>query len=62
MGGFWQDSDDNESIRALRRAVECDINFFDTALAYGQGHSEQLLGEFLQHQKTASTLPQRSHR
>jgi aryl-alcohol dehydrogenase-like predicted oxidoreductase len=49
-GGLWQDSDDRESIRALDRALECGINFFDTALAYGQGHSERLLGDFLQRQ------------
>lgn len=50
-GGLWQDSDDEESIEALHRAVECGINFFDTALAYGQGHSERLLGDFLRQRK-----------
>ena len=30
--------------RALDRAVELGCNFFDTALAYGNGHSERLLG------------------
>jgi aryl-alcohol dehydrogenase-like predicted oxidoreductase len=43
MGG-WTGSDDAESARALDRAVELGCNFFDTALAYGQGHSERLLG------------------
>ena len=43
MGG-WSGSDDVESTRALDRAIELGCNFFDTALAYGDGHSERLLG------------------
>ena len=43
MGG-WTGSDDDESDIALDRAVELGCNFFDTALAYGNGHSERLLG------------------
>jgi aryl-alcohol dehydrogenase-like predicted oxidoreductase len=46
MGG-WKDSDDDESRRALQRAVELGCNFFDTAWAYGNGHSEALLGELV---------------
>ena len=46
MGG-WKESDDRESMSSLRRSVELGCNFFDTALAYGQGHSEQLLGELI---------------
>jgi aryl-alcohol dehydrogenase-like predicted oxidoreductase len=38
-------ADDEESIRALQHAVECGINFFDTADLYGFGHSEDLLGQ-----------------
>ncbi|GIW87089.1 MAG: oxidoreductase [Isosphaeraceae bacterium] len=44
MGG-WVDSDDAQSRASLRRAVELGVNFFDTALAYGEGRSERLLGE-----------------
>jgi len=43
----WTGSDDAESARALDRAVERGCNFFDTAWAYGDGRSEQLLGEML---------------
>jgi aryl-alcohol dehydrogenase-like predicted oxidoreductase len=43
-GGQWQGGTDEESIRALRRAFELGLNFIDTALAYGNGHSEQLVG------------------
>ena len=46
MGG-WTGSNDDESIAALERAIALDCNFFDTALAYGRGKSEQLLGEVL---------------
>ena len=46
MGG-WTGADDAESGRALDRAVELGCTFFDTALAYGDGHSERLLGAAL---------------
>ncbi len=41
----WIGADDKESKKILRKAIEEGINFFDTALAYGEGHSEQLVGE-----------------
>ncbi len=44
MGG-WTGSDDQESLKALQRAVELGCNFFDTAWAYGNGRSERLLGQ-----------------
>jgi aryl-alcohol dehydrogenase-like predicted oxidoreductase len=44
MGGQWSGSDDEESMRSLQRAAELGCNLFDTAWAYGSGHSEQLLG------------------
>jgi aryl-alcohol dehydrogenase-like predicted oxidoreductase len=46
MGG-WTGSDDAESLGALGRAVELGCNCFDTAFAYGEGHSERLLGQLL---------------
>ena len=44
-GSMWIGADDGESLRALRRAIELGVNFLDTALVYGQGHSEQLVGQ-----------------
>lgn len=41
MGG-WTESDDAESLRSLHLAVELGCNFYDTAWAYGAGHSENL--------------------
>ena len=40
--------DDNESIRAIRRALDLGVNFFDTADVYGIGHSERVLGQALE--------------
>ena len=46
MGG-WTGSDDEESLRALDRAIALGCTFFDTAWVYGNGRSEKLLGEAL---------------
>ncbi|MCU0450508.1 MAG: aldo/keto reductase [Bernardetiaceae bacterium] len=43
----WTGSADEESHTSLDLAVELGCNFFDTAYAYGRGHSEQLLGALL---------------
>ena len=45
--GSWSGSNDDESLASLERSVELGCNFFDTAWAYGQGHSERLLGRLL---------------
>ena len=46
MGG-WTGSDDEESLRALDRAMALGCTFFDTAWVYGLGKSERLLGQAL---------------
>jgi aryl-alcohol dehydrogenase-like predicted oxidoreductase len=43
----WGRVDDEESVRAVRRAVDLGVTFFDTADAYGTGHSERVLGRAL---------------
>src|SRR5262249_3745477 len=45
--GSGSGSDDEQSLRALQRAVELGCNFFDTAWAYGEGRSEKLLGQIV---------------
>jgi len=46
MGG-WTGSNDDESMAALERSLALGCTFFDTALAYGNGRSEKLLGQVL---------------
>jgi aryl-alcohol dehydrogenase-like predicted oxidoreductase len=41
---MWIGAEDEESLRALNRAIDLGLNFIDTALGYGDGHSEQLVG------------------
>jgi aryl-alcohol dehydrogenase-like predicted oxidoreductase len=44
----WGAQDDEESIAAIRRAVDLGINWVDTAPIYGLGHSEEVVGRALQ--------------
>ncbi len=44
VGGAWGSVDDEQSIAAMKRALELGVNFFDTADVYGDGRSERLLG------------------
>jgi aryl-alcohol dehydrogenase-like predicted oxidoreductase len=43
----WSGSDDTESLNAMERAIALGCNLFDTAWAYGSGHSERLLKQLL---------------
>src|SRR4028119_871282 len=43
-GNQWKGGSDEESLKALHRALDLGLNFIDTALAYGNGHSEKLVG------------------
>lgn len=43
----WGEVDDDESLRAIHAALNCGVNFFDTANVYGAGHSERVLGRAL---------------
>ncbi|MFI5281143.1 MAG: aldo/keto reductase [Gemmatimonadales bacterium] len=46
-GAMWSDADDERSLAALRAALESGCTFIDTALAYGEGRSERLVGRAL---------------
>lgn len=64
MGG-WTGSNDDESLASLEYAVDRGCTFFDTAWAYGQGHSERLLGQLLRARPaarivTATKIPPKS--
>ncbi len=58
----WSDSSDEESLRSLQASVDLGVNFFDTAYAYGNGRSENLLGQIVRANPnrklyTASKIP-----
>ena len=48
----WSGADDAETRHSLEKAVELGCNFFDTAYAYGEGHSETLLGALIKAHKS----------
>ncbi len=63
----WTGSDDTESRESLQHSVDLGCNFFDTAWAYGNGHSEELLGNILQANRdknlyAASKIPPKNRR
>ena len=65
MGG-WTGSDDAQSLASLDRAIALGCNFFDTAFAYGDGHSETLLAQALrrhpgQRLYVATKVPPKDH-
>jgi aryl-alcohol dehydrogenase-like predicted oxidoreductase len=43
----WTGSEDLQSLQSLQLSVELGCNFFDTAWAYGSGHSDELIGQIL---------------
>lgn len=51
IGGAWGAVSDEESFAALNQAIDCGINFIDTADVYGQGKSERLIGQLRRSRK-----------
>src|SRR3954453_23829025 len=43
IGGSWGDVSDDDSLKALHRAIDRGVNFIDTADVYGDGRSERLI-------------------
>lgn len=52
----WGDQDDNESVRAIHRALEHGINWIDTAAVYGLGHAEEVVARALHEWQGARPL------
>lgn len=46
-GNMWGPQDDADSVAAIRHAVDCGVNWIDTAAVYGNGHSEEVIAEAL---------------
>ena len=51
IGGAWGTVDDSQSLDALRAAVDCGVNFIDTADVYGMGRSERLIAQLKRERK-----------
>src|ERR1700747_2651632 len=51
IGGEWGRVLDEDARASLEKAVECGVNFIDTADVYGDGRSERLIGEFKRRRK-----------
>jgi aryl-alcohol dehydrogenase-like predicted oxidoreductase len=64
-GSQWMGAKDDESRRALHRAIDLGLNFIDTALAYGDGHSEQIVGQVVRERSeeifVATKVPPANH-
>ena len=50
-GDMWGPQNDEESVKALHRALDLGVNFIDTAQGYGSGHSEEIIGKVLKERK-----------
>ncbi|NLG96653.1 MAG: aldo/keto reductase [Chloroflexi bacterium] len=51
IGGTWGPVEDEQSLKALHRALDLGVNFFDTADVYGDGRSERLLARLRKERK-----------
>ena len=51
IGGSWGTVDDGESLAALHKAIDCGVNFIDTADVYGMGRSERLIAQLKRDRK-----------
>jgi aryl-alcohol dehydrogenase-like predicted oxidoreductase len=61
----WVGASDDESTKALERAIDLGLNFIDTALAYGDGHSEKLVGAVAKRRKgvyVATKIPPKNRK
>jgi len=51
IGGSWGNVSDEESMAALHTALDCGVNFIDTADVYGDGRSERLIAKLKRERK-----------
>jgi aryl-alcohol dehydrogenase-like predicted oxidoreductase len=50
-GSMWVGAREEESLKALHRAIDRGVNFIDTAIVYGEGRSESLVGRLLRERR-----------
>jgi len=51
IGSAWGHVDDKDSLAGLHKAIDCGVNFIDTADVYGMGHSERLVAQLKRERK-----------
>lgn len=51
IGGSWGEVQDQDSLAALNKAIDCGVNFIDTADVYGMGRSEKLIAKLRRERK-----------
>lgn len=51
IGGSWGQQSDEDSLAALHQAIDLGVNFIDTAAFYGNGRSEQIIGQVLKQRR-----------
>ncbi|RVQ66330.1 aldo/keto reductase [Croceicoccus ponticola] len=56
MSEFYGETDDEESLRTLARALELGVTHYDTSNVYGRGANERLVGKFLRGQRDKVTV------
>ena len=56
VGGFMVRGEPDDQQRTIARAIAAGVNYFDTAVQYGDGKSEKNLGRILQALKPASAI------
>src|SRR4051812_34094324 len=61
MFGAWGNTDHDESIRIIHRALDAGINFVDTADVYARGESEEIVGKALQGRRDSVVLATKVH-
>jgi aryl-alcohol dehydrogenase-like predicted oxidoreductase len=52
----WTGAEDRRSLATLQKSLELGCNFFDTAWAYGEGHSDKLLGTLIKNNPSSQII------
>ena len=55
-GDYWGEQDEKDTIKTVHSALDAGLNFFDTAPAYGDGYSEQMLGRALKDRRSKAII------